>query len=240
MTLSLQSQWKLVAAGLMAHADQVMTGEECERLMFLVEQDLDGQEYADWLSTISDPTKLKALFDALPELPEQDHRPVLEEAWLMAAVDGVCDTTEVQMLNTIATRLGVEPVQLEFWREAWTKAQSDRAEVTMRALGALLGDADSGLLGSALFELPTTMEHRNALQACIEQGSSDDTQAVLEDVVQRLSALPKLLRHDVVARLGRTVAQTASPEGPTEQVRALATRAGMSESETTLALAANP
>lgn len=224
MALSLQAQWKLVAAGMMAHADEVMTGEECERLMFLVEQDVDGDEYADWLSTVSDPAKLRALFESMDPPPAEAHRTVLEEAWLMAVVDGHRDDAEVAMLLTIAEKLGVESVQLDFWREAWTQAQSDRAEATIRTLASLLG-SDDPQLESALFALPTTSEHRDALRAIAAVPQTRD------DVVRRLTALSKPLRRDVVGRLASAVRGSNKAESAAAQLQAIADEAGLTEAE---------
>ena len=231
MALPLSTQWKLVAAGLMAHADDVMTGEECERLMFLVERDVDGDEYADWLGIVSDPDKLRALVQSLPELPASAHREVLEEAWLMAVVDGERDDSEVAMLEEIAQRLGVESVQLDFWREAWTAAQSDRAETTIRTLATLLElETDAAVLESVLHLLPTTHDHRSALRAiaAIPQARAD--------VVRRIAALSKPLRLDVTQRVALGVAQLADPARAWADLRAIAGEAGLTDDEIALAL----
>ena len=227
MALSLQTQWKLVAAGLMAHADQVMTGEECERLMMLVEQDVDDDEYADWLALVSDPDKLRAMFESLDPPDAGSHRTVLEEAWLMAVVDGERHEDEVAMLSTIAERMGVESVQLEFWREAWTQAQSERAETTVRALARLLGDGpeDGKLLDAVLFELPTTTEHRDALAAIAKVEQSR------EDVARRIGALSKPLRRDVIHRLAEAANKSADPDGAKGELAAIAGESGMTEDE---------
>jgi len=227
MALSLQTQWKLVAAGLMAHADQVMTGEECERLMMLVEQDVADDEYADWLALVSDPEKLRALFESLEPPEAASHRIVLEEAWLMAVVDGERHEDEVAMLSTIAERMGVESVQLEFWREAWTQAQNDRAETTVRTLARLLGDGpeDAKLLDTVLFELPTTTEHRDALQAITKVEQSR------EDVARRLGALSKPLRRDVIHRLADAAGKAADADAAKGELAAIAAESGMTEDE---------
>lgn len=227
MALTLQTQWKLVAAGLMAHADQVMTGEECERLMMLVEQDVDDDEYADWLALVSDPDKLRALFESLDPPDADSHRTVLEEAWLMAVVDGERHEDEVAMLSTIAERMGVESVQLDFWREAWTTAQSERAETTVRALARLLGDGpeDGKLLDTVLFEMPTTIEHRDALAAIAKVEQSR------EDVARRIGALSKPLRRDVIHRLAEAASKSADPDGAKGELAAIAAESGMPEDE---------
>lgn len=227
MALTLQTQWKLVAAGLMAHADQVMTGEECERLMMLVEQDVDDDEYADWLALVSDPDKLRALFESLDPPDADSHRTVLEEAWLMAVVDGERHEDEVAMLSTIAERMGVESVQLEFWREAWTQAQSERSETTVRALARLLGDGpeDAKLLDAVLFEMPTTIEHRDALAAIAKVEQSR------KDVARRIGALSKPLRRDVIHRLAEAANKSADPDAAKGELAAIAGESGMTEDE---------
>ncbi|MBL4685228.1 MAG: hypothetical protein JKY37_11605 [Nannocystaceae bacterium] len=227
MTLSLASQWKLVAAGLMAHADEVIVGEECERLMVLVEEEVDGDEYGEWLSIVSDPDKLRTTLASLAPLPAADHRAVLEEAWMMAVIDGVRHPQEIAMLETLGETLGVESVQLEFWREAWAQAQNDRAETTVRTLATLLASHDpaarTSVMDTVLFELPTTTEHRDALAVIAKL---PQTRA---DVVQRTMALSKTLRYDVVARVANAIAGVDNAEQAQTELRSIATEAGLSE-----------
>src|SRR5687768_255247 len=86
MALSPTSQWTLVACGVMAHADGVLDGEECDRLLAMVEDEADGEEYSDWLAALGDAKRLDQLLEELPPAPAEDHREILENAWTLAIV----------------------------------------------------------------------------------------------------------------------------------------------------------
>lgn len=231
MALALQSQWTLVAAGLMAHADRVLAGEECERLMLLVEQGTGDDEYARWLAAVSDPARLAEIAEALPAPPADSRRAILEEAWLMAVVDGERVQAETAMLETLGQRFSIEPVQLEYWREAWTSAQHDRAEATARLLGVALGDGapvlpeHRRLVETLALSLPTTAEHREAL-ARIAAAPIDEA-----DVVRRLGALSRPGRRDAAARALAVLADQEDLAGARARIRAVAVASGIAESE---------
>ncbi len=201
MAVSLTTQWTLVASGLVAHADHVLTGEECDRLMTMVDQQIDGDDYAHWMAAIGDRAQLETLLDGLaaprPECREQ----ILEAAWLMAVVDGERADEELEILGTIARRLGVEPATLDGWVEAWTAAQHDYAEVAATALAWVLAGSEAvtadalGPLEQFVHTLPTTHEHRDALLPTAAAARS------AESVEQRAQALGRVQRRDLVWRL---------------------------------------
>lgn len=231
MALPLESQWVLVAAGLMAHADRVLAGEECERLMMLVEQDVDGEEYAQWVSAVGEPDRLRTLLEGLQPPQAQSHRTILEEAWLMAVVDGERVEAENAMLETISDRLGVERVQLDFWREAWTQSQHDRAEACARALAFVLGDGgpplpeDASMSESLVLGLPTLQPHRDALTSVVRAPQDH------ADVLRRLTALSKAGRRGVIARLAEVSEDATRRADVCGRIRALAEAAGLLEAE---------
>ncbi len=227
MALPLVTQWTLVASGLMAHADHVLAGEECERLMSLVDAQVDGDDYAQWMSTISDRDALETQLAGLPDAPAESHREILEAAWLMAVVDGERAEAEVAELQRIATRLGVESMQLDFWREAWTTAQHAFADTTVAAAGWVLGAGgpvlpdDQATVEQLVHALPTTHEHRDTLIAA-GQVTQDR-----EDVERRLRALSKPQRRDLVQRLAEIVGQATRSDEVRERVRALGENSGL-------------
>jgi uncharacterized tellurite resistance protein B-like protein len=171
MPVTLETEWVLVACGLIAHADGVLDGAEAERLMTMVDDRIPEDDYSEWLSVIGSETELEARYAALPDPPVEQHRTVLEEAWTMAMVDGSRSTEELLVLTRIAERLGVEPMQLEFWREAWTRNEQEFADAVATLATVVLGG------GEALYEddvsayldmverLPTSQEERERLAA---------------------------------------------------------------------------
>ena len=110
MAVSLTTQWKLVACGLVAHADGVLDGEECDRLMAAVDDAADGDTYSEWLATVADPERLQRVLDELPTPPEESRRAILEQAWTMSIVDGErCDA------ETAAASFGMRNISMTSW-----------------------------------------------------------------------------------------------------------------------------
>lgn len=227
MALSLTTQWTLVASGLMAHADHVLAGEECERLMALVDEEVDGDAYAEWMAVVSDPARLSTLLASLAAPPAISHRQILEDAWLMAVVDGERCNAEIEALRRIAERLQVETAELDAWREAWTAAQHAQAEAAMAALAHVLGDAasratDEGVVEAFVHELPTTHDHRAQLLAT---GLVVPTPAELQ---RRLRPLTRSQRRDLGRRL---VGMARSDDAARGRWRTLAAELGLADEE---------
>lgn len=229
MALSLTTQWTLVASGLVAHADHVLSGEECERLMALVDEEVDGDAYAQWMSIVSDRERLETMLEGLSPPPAESHRPILEDAWLMAVVDGERVDAEIDALRRIAARLKVEPAQLDSWREAWSTAQHAYAETAVAALAHVLGGPalpeDDGSIERFVHSLPTTHEHRAKLVAAglVPQAA--------EAVQQRLRALARSQRRDLVRRLATAAVGAAAAVDAHERWRALGRDLGISDDD---------
>jgi hypothetical protein len=229
MALSLTTQWTLVASGLVAHADHVLSGEECERLMALVDEEVDGDAYAQWMSIVSDRERLETMLEGLSPPPAEGHRQILEDAWLMAVVDGERVDAEIDALRRIAARLKVEPAQLDFWREAWSTAQHAYAETAVAALAHVLGGPalteDDGSIERFVHSLPTTHEHRAKLVAAglVPQPA--------EAVQLRLQALSRSQRRDLVRRLATAAVGAAGAVDAHERWRALGRDLGISDED---------
>jgi hypothetical protein len=229
MALSSTTQWTLVASGLVAHADHVLSGEECERLMTLIDEEVDGDGYAQWMSIISDRERLATTLEGLPPPPPESHRQILEDAWLMAVVDGERVEAELEVLRRIAQRLQVGASQLDAWREEWSTAQHAYAETSMAALSHVLGGPslpeDDGVIERFVHSLPTTHEHRAKLVAAgLEQQAPGDLQG-------RLHALARSQRRDVVRRLASAAASATRRDEAHERWRALGRDLGLSSEE---------
>jgi uncharacterized tellurite resistance protein B-like protein len=169
MAVSLETQWILVACGLIAHADGVLDGNEAERLMAMLDDRIPEDDYPDWLAAIGDRAQLEARYAALPNPPPEQHRVLLEEAYIMAMVDGERNVEELVVLTRIAERLGVEPVQLEFWRAAWTRNEQEftNAVTTLAAWvlggGEPLFEEDLSPFLNLIQRLPTSQDERERL-----------------------------------------------------------------------------
>lgn len=229
MALSLESQWTVVACGVMAHADGVLDGEECDLLLAMVEGEADAEEYSAWLSTISDRERLEEMLLQLPTPPQISHRELLETAWTVAVADGQRTPSEQEALERIAARLGVESVQLEFWREAWTQGQASLAELVVDAgCVALAGnaplDADArATIRQLTRSVPTTDDHREELVA----GTAIPKDA--DGVARQLRALPKRRRQWVLKSLAGLPAQSNRREDTRRRLHDLGRDAGLSD-----------
>ncbi len=228
MALSLESQWTVVACGVMAHADGVLDGEECDQLLALVEGEADAEEYSAWLSTISDATRLSEMLEQLPPVPQTAHREILETAWTLAVADGERTDSEHSALETIAARMGVESVQLEFWREAWTQGQRDLAElitdaacVVVASSAPLTGD-DRTIVRELIRDVPTSDAHREELVA----GTVVPKDA--QDVGRRLRGIPKRRRQWVVKSLASLPARVNGREDARRRLVELGEAGGLS------------
>lgn len=229
MALSLESQWTVVACGVMAHADGVLDGEECDLLLAMVEGEADADEYSAWLSTISDRARLEEMLSQLEAPPKATHREILETAWTVAVADGERTDAEQEALGLIATHLGVESVQLEFWREAWTEGQHALAElVTDAACVVLAGEAplDAGArtvirqLGRTVL---TTDAHREELVGATAIPKN------AEDIGRRLRGIPKRRRQWLIKTLAGVPGQTPRREDAQRRLRDLGESAGLSD-----------
>lgn len=204
MPLDPVKQWSLICGGLVAHADGVLDGAECERLMAVLESvdEVGGDEYAEWVSAIGDPKRLEELLEVLEPPGAESHRELLESAWVMAVVDGTRTPEERAMIERIADRLGVESVQLEYWREAWTTAEQEFATAVAAALsyalggGALVASRERGAVEDTLWATPCEQALRERMIGRAMSPVSRD------DAARDLSGLSRSRR---VGALQRTV-----------------------------------
>lgn len=231
MPLNTEVEWILVACGLIAHADGVLDGNEVERLMAIVDDQIPPEDYAEWLEIIGDKQRLEARYAALADPPTAQHRTILEEAWTMAMVDGERQSSELVVLARIAERFGVEPMQLEFWRAAWTQAEqefSNRvAELAAVSLGGgqpLFEDDHSGFL-DLMERLPTSNEERQRLGG-LATGSPDgpiDTDAL----ARALAAMPRSRRVQAFSLVAPLVRHSADSDNARARFESIGRAAGL-------------
>lgn len=228
MALSLETQWTVVACGVMAHADGVLDGEECDLLLAIVEGEADAEEYSAWLSIISDRERLEEMLTQLPAPESTAHREILETAWTIAVADGERTAPEEDALGRIAQQLGVESVQLDFWRDAWTDGQHQTAELLTDAACVVLAgsaplDADArATIREFTRAVPTTADHREELVA----GTAIPKDAA--DVGRRLRAIPRRKRQWAIKTLAGLPSQSSRREDAQHRLVKLGADAGLS------------
>jgi len=214
MPLDPVKQWTLICSGLVAHADGVLDGSECERLMGLLEssEGVDGDEYGAWISAIGSPARLEELLEVLEPPTAEHHRELLEGAWVMAIVDGVRTPQESAMIERLADRMGVEPMQLDYWREAWGVAEREFATAVAMALGHVLGggalvlERDRAAVRDTMWATPCEQALRDQLVARAMAPTSRD------DAARELSGLARSRRMAALQRSVDAVGRAADPE----------------------------
>lgn len=228
MSLSAETEWVIVVSGLIAHADGVLDGEECDRLLgVLDEEEVDGETYSEWLAVVGDAGALQHKLEELPKPSEDRHRDLLEQAWQMAMVDGERCEAEVSALERIAGRLGVPSVQLEFWREAWTTNERKFSEQAARSAAGVLGGGgpvhveDRPLYSSLIDLLPTTNEHREELRATSVMSQD------LDELARELNAQPRKVRIRLLRLMAPLVVESEVEDQARERYFALAAGAGI-------------
>lgn len=201
MALSLETQWTVVGCGVMAHADGVLDGEECDVLLSMVEGEANASEYSAWLSTISDRDRLEEMLTELPAPSEDAVRDILETAWTTAIVDGQRSPSEEEALNRIACRLGIESNQLDFWRDLWARQQIESAELLADAACFILSGemsldpAARSTVREFTRHVPTTGEHREELLAATVIPKH------LSNIAHRMLAIPVRKRQWMIKKL---------------------------------------
>lgn len=231
MALTLTNKWQLVACGLVTHADGVLDGEECDRLMAMVDGHADGEEYASWLSAVADADRLREILEGLPAPPPEDHREILEQAWRISIVDGDRCDAEMAIIEDLARRIGVESVQLEFWRDAWTRSERETAASMAAALGWILGggaplhDDDKARLRNAIMAFPTADDHREALIE-LASGALERDQAV-----RGLGTLTRRKRRWALEQLAPVVSGSTGTDVPRQRFIELGAELGVAASE---------
>ena len=230
MALSPDTEWVIVSCGLIAHADGVLDGEECERLLTMLDDELDGDAYSEWLGLVSDREGLEQRFEQLPVPAAHLHRDLLEQAWNMAMVDGDRCEAEVEALHKIAAKLGVEGVQLDFWREAWTTSEHNFSEQTALAAARVLGGGqplvgdDAKLIAALVDVLPTTDEHRDVLRETVpgeDEGS----------LGRALAAQPRKARIRLLRLVAPLVVEAVDQAGSRDRFNQFASGAGIPQYE---------
>jgi hypothetical protein len=230
MAISSETEWTIVVCGLIAHADGVLDGEECERLLAYVDE-MDADAYSEWLGIIGDKRALETKLAVLEPPAPAHHRDLLEQAWSMAMVDGDRCEEEVEQLQEIALAIGVEPMQLEFWREAWGQTEHDFSDVVAASAAAVLAGSgpvfpeDRESFAEFIQRLPTTNDHREELKAAAAIGGDVVT------VGLRLTGMPRKVRKRAMTTLGSLVVGASRGEEAHQRFIELGVGAGLTAME---------
>ena len=236
MPLDPEQEWTLVACGLLALADHVLTGGEASRLLALVSAYLAPDEQDEWMDKLTDQAALEAHFAQMSAPPEEGHQALLERVWLTALADGEASMSEIRVFEQIGVRLGISAEQLAILRKKWTYQAMEGAEIAAGFLALLLhrGDppdaAESERYGVVLGRLPLGKVRRDRLREALPAPPSA---AALSEQLLRL---PRSRQVDVLrviadklkdfprrALARELLAEIAEPAGiPVEMVAGLA------------------
>ncbi|MEZ4450069.1 MAG: TerB family tellurite resistance protein [Nannocystaceae bacterium] len=170
MPLSPEQEWTLVACGLLALADQVLTGGEASRLLTLVDAYLGPDEQDHWMDLVSDRAALEAHFATMEPPTGDNHLGLLEHVWHVALADGEASLTEIRVFEHVGERLGIPRDQLAVFRKKWTYEAMDDAEIIAGLFNVLYtrtdprGDDDLARYTTLLGRLPLSQSRRERLR----------------------------------------------------------------------------
>ncbi len=225
--IDLEQQWRLIACGMVAHADDILEVGEWESLLRLVGDEMEGDELDHWLGLLTDRAQVEAQFASL-ELPDPStHLKIVDECWRMALADGHGSQVEAAVHDRIADRLGVGAGVAAKMREEMTLRAGERAEVVVAFAAAManldghMDTAEAVAFDELLSRLPLPVSRRLELAPTLYDPPA------LEDIGARLATLPEVEREQALVELAPFV--RASRRGDRERTLfvALATRAGL-------------
>ncbi len=231
MAISPETEWTIVVCGLIAHADGVLDGEECERLLSFIDDEIDADAYSEWLAIVGDKAALEGKLADLEPPSAEHHRDLLEAAWSMAMVDGERCDDEVEQLKEIALAIGVEPVQLDFWRDAWTQAEREFSAMASVGAAAVLGGKgpvfpeDRERFSDFLGRLPTTNSHRDELRAAAAGGGDVVT------IGLHLTGMPRKVRKRAMKVIAPLVIEASRADDCRQRFVELAVGSGLTPVE---------
>lgn len=191
MSLTSDQEWTLIACGLLALADRVLTGGEASRLLTLVSAYLEPEEQDEWMDLLSDQAALEAHFSRMSPPPEESHQALLERVWMIALADGEASMAEIRVFDQIGARLGISAEQLAILRKKWTYQAMETAEIAATFLALLLhkeappSDAEAERYAVVLGRLPLGKVRRDRLRDQLPQAPA------LEALTEQLHRLPR-------------------------------------------------
>jgi uncharacterized tellurite resistance protein B-like protein len=231
MALSPEQEWILVAAGLVAHADDVLEVGEWEHVIRLCDERLSVEETAHWMDLLVDRSRLEAHFAAMSPPAPVFSAEILERSWQMALSDGAGSEVEALVHDRIAERLGVDGDEVAAWRREWTAKASRRAELVV-GFAAVLANLDGRMdsaeavqFESLLEKMPVSIGRRLELQAKLHEPPT------LEDLSTSLMALDEPQRREVLRELAPLVHASARGEREREVFLQLADRIALTPAE---------
>ncbi len=227
MALSLEEEWVLVVSGLIAHADEVLEAEECDRLLGLLGNEVPPEVYSEWLTFFSDHAALRRRYDSMHNPTPSAAPRILQQAWAMALVDGAHAPGEIEVLHEIGARFGMSPEDIDRRRVSWDADLDAFAELTAEAASWVLSgkgplpEPDRHDFARFVDRLPTREDHREELRAMLVLSSRGD-------LGPSVGALDPAMRDQCIRLLAPLVHDASDEEGARERFIALAQAAGVS------------
>lgn len=232
MSVSPETEWILVATGLIAHADGHLDGNEVERLMAMIDDRIPTESYSDWLGMLGDAAALEARYAELPSPAADQHESLLEEAWTMAMVDESENVPEIAVLERIAGGLGITSEQLSSWRASWRERERNYARRVAELLAYCLGGGqpiegrERGRFERFVDRLPARPELRTELYALAAEPRTD-----ADAIASECAELDRSRRVRAFRLVGRQVGRAADQDKASERFGDLVRLAGLLDTE---------
>lgn len=144
MSVTREHEWILIGCGLIAHADEILDIGEWDAMLRLLAEVVAEDERETWKGLLADQGAVEERFAELSPPAPTHHEAILRRCWAMALVDGGDSEIEATVYERIARALGVDDDDAARWREAWTEAALERAEL-VAGLAAAFANLDGHL-----------------------------------------------------------------------------------------------
>ena len=211
-----EQEWTVVACGLIAHADQCWEVGEWDRMLAILEDDVDEDREAEWSALAADQSALEARFRDLDPPPATFAPELLRRCWRMALADGDGSDLEAAVHERIAQRLGVGFEQAQAIRDEVGALANQRAVLVLH-LAALLANLDGRLDVAEAAAFDTLLEHAPLpVSKRLDLAALLHAPPQLEDVVAGLVQLPLDERTETLRQLVPMI--LASARGDRERI----------------------
>ncbi|MCB9716122.1 MAG: TerB family tellurite resistance protein [Myxococcales bacterium] len=157
MPLSPEQEWTLAACGLVAHADEILEVDEWDRVLWMLDDRIAGDDATEWTELLADADRLRQHLDTLAPPPPLFSEEILEKAWRMALADGEGSEQEARVHDELARRLGVPAEEVAGLRARWLEQAQRRSEL-VAGFAAIVANLDGRLDPSEAAELDALLD----------------------------------------------------------------------------------
>ncbi|RMG99630.1 MAG: hypothetical protein D6705_02625 [Deltaproteobacteria bacterium] len=223
--------WVLIAAGLIAHADERIEVEEWDIVVDLLD-DRERPDLEAWLEILADPERVSAKFEALePPSDREAAEAIAYRAWQIALADGEASEIEASVHARITDRLGIAAADAERLRAEWSALAARRGEVAVGLAAHLahidgaLDPAEAAKFAEILERVPVSVARR------LELGERLHAPPSLETLAESAAELPRDERLEILRTVAPMVRASARGDAEMAALHAFARLVDLDDAE---------